>query len=118
MTPTHEEFRNDHIAVAFLITFRTYGTWLHGDTRGSVDRLHNRYGTPKLSPNPRRQRYEQSLLKQPPVRLSLKQREAAADGIREICKKKDWGLWASTYVPIMVTLSSQPIAVQKKSGRY
>ncbi len=94
MTPAHEEFRNDHIAVAFLITFRTYGTWPHGDARGSVDRLHNRYGSPKLPPNPRRQRYEQGLLKQPPVRLSFKQREAAADGVREICKKKDWGLWA------------------------
>ena len=29
--------------LAFLITFRTYGTWLHGDERGSVNRFRNQY---------------------------------------------------------------------------
>ncbi|MDQ3490280.1 MAG: hypothetical protein M3449_04330 [Acidobacteriota bacterium] len=29
------------IPLAFLTTFRTYGTWLHGDKRGSIDRFHN-----------------------------------------------------------------------------
>jgi hypothetical protein len=32
--------------LAYLITFPTYGTWLHGDERGSVDRDHNLPGTP------------------------------------------------------------------------
>ena len=31
------------IPLAYLITFRSYGTWLHGDKRGSVDRFHNHY---------------------------------------------------------------------------
>ena len=34
------------VPLAYLITFRTYGTWLHGDARGSVDREHNVFGTP------------------------------------------------------------------------
>ena len=93
MTPPHEEFRSDGNVLAYFITFRTYGTWLHGDQRGSIDRFHNRYGTPKLPPNRLREQYERGLLKQPSVRLSFKQREAAADGIREVCKKKDCGLW-------------------------
>ena len=38
-------------ALAYLISFRTYGTWLHGDKRGSVDRFHNRYCSPYLPPN-------------------------------------------------------------------
>ena len=29
--------------LAYFISFRTYGTWLHGDERGSIDRFHNRY---------------------------------------------------------------------------
>jgi len=29
------------IPLAFLITFRTYGSWLHGDMRGSIDRYNN-----------------------------------------------------------------------------
>jgi REP element-mobilizing transposase RayT len=94
MTSPHEEFRDDHTPLAFFITFRTYGSWLHGDQRGSVDRFHNRYGSPKLPPNRIRQQYERNMLKRPPVRLNRRQREAATEGIREICKKRNWGLWA------------------------
>jgi hypothetical protein len=91
MSYPHEESFGQPLA--FFITFRTYGTWLHGDPRGSVDRFHNRYGTPKLPPNKMRQQYEAGLLKRSPVRLTVKQREAAADGIREICKRRNWSLW-------------------------
>jgi len=31
--------------LAYLITFRWYGTWLHGDERGSIDRFHNKFET-------------------------------------------------------------------------
>jgi hypothetical protein len=46
-------FESDHyrIPLAYLITFRSYGTWLHGDPRGSVDRFHNVYGKPRLPPS-------------------------------------------------------------------
>ena len=36
----------------YFLTFRTYGTWLHGDERGSVDRKHNQFGEPLLLPSP------------------------------------------------------------------
>jgi hypothetical protein len=39
------------IPLAHLITFRSYGTWLHGDKRGSVDRFHNQYKSPYLPPD-------------------------------------------------------------------
>jgi hypothetical protein len=42
---THREFRTEDIPLAYLISFRAYGTWLHGDRRGSVGHFHNRYGT-------------------------------------------------------------------------
>lgn len=29
MTRPHLEFKDDHIPIAYLITFRGYGTWLH-----------------------------------------------------------------------------------------
>ena len=51
MAHTHREFRTEDIPLAYLISFRAYGTWLHGDRRGSVDRFHNRYGTPRIPPN-------------------------------------------------------------------
>jgi REP element-mobilizing transposase RayT len=91
MTPTHQEFSDDHTPIACFIS---YGTWLHGDRRGSVDRFHNRYGTPKLAPNPQRRKYEESLLKRPPVKLTAKQRAATEDAIRDTCKTRKWILWA------------------------
>jgi REP element-mobilizing transposase RayT len=94
MTPTHQEFSDDHTPTACFITFRSYGTWLHGDQRRSVDRFHNRYGTPKLAPNPQRRKYEESLLKRPPVKLTAKQRAATEDAIRDTCKTRKWILWA------------------------
>jgi hypothetical protein len=38
-------------ALAYFITWTCYGTWLHGDKRGSVDDSHNRYGMPYLPEN-------------------------------------------------------------------
>ena len=50
MTQPHQEFNDDHTPVAYLLTFRSYGTWLHGDRRALVDRFHSIYGTPRLPP--------------------------------------------------------------------
>src|SRR5882724_2680614 len=88
-----EDFKDDHTPVGFLITFRCFGTWLHGDRRGSVDRFHNVYGTPKLGPERARVKYERKLMTQPPVRLSAKRRAAAEQGVKDACKKRGWQLW-------------------------
>ena len=107
MTLSHQEFTDDHTPIAFFITFRTYGTWLHGDERGSVDRVHNRYGTPRLPANKLRQQYELKLLKQPPVWLTATQREVVTEAIKKACKERNWGLWAinarPNHVHIVVT---------------
>jgi REP element-mobilizing transposase RayT len=87
------EFNDDHTPVGYLITFRAYGTWMHGDERGSVDRLHRRYGTPMLPPSPRRKEVEKAYLKQSPVRLNARQRRAIASSIRETCVIRKWNLW-------------------------
>ena len=47
-------WNNTDIPLAYLITFRSYGTWLHGDERGSVDRFHNQYLSPRVAPDPQR----------------------------------------------------------------
>lgn len=78
---------------AYLITFRGRGTWLHGDNRGSIDRLHNRYGSPVVPPSPQRRKLNLSRLKNPPVKLSSKQRHAVEIAIRETCKIRKWDLW-------------------------
>ncbi len=82
------------IPLAYLITFRCYGTWLHGDERGSVDRFHNQYGSPRIAPNEKWRQYKTQLLKHSPVRLDRMQRSAVESAIRETCNLRDWSLLA------------------------
>jgi REP element-mobilizing transposase RayT len=106
------EFRNEEFPLAYLITFRSYGTWLHGDRRGSVDRFHNRFGTPRLPPNELRRKYNQNLLKRSPVRLRSRQRTAVEEAIRETCKIRKWDFWTtnvrSNHVHTVVSASCKP----------
>ena len=81
------------IPVAYFITFRSYGTWLHGRS-GSVDRFHNTYDTPKLPPNQQRLQYNQRNLSQSPVKLGTRARAAVESAVRETCEIRKWGLWA------------------------
>ena len=80
--------------LAYLITFRTYGTWLHGDARGSVDRHHNVYGTPMLDSKPALQAAERSQLRQSPILLTGAQCIMVAEAVRGVCRDRDWSLLA------------------------
>src|SRR3990167_3915650 len=42
---------DDHFPKAYFITFTAYGNWVHADARGSVDREHNEFATPRIKPN-------------------------------------------------------------------
>ena len=107
----HDEFNTDGV-LAYLISFRCYGTWLHGDPRGSMDRIHNRYGAPKIQPNPQRVKYEKSLLKSPPVRLNTERRHIVEHAIRETCRIRKWNLRAinvrTNHVQTVVTSRKKP----------
>jgi REP element-mobilizing transposase RayT len=60
----------------------------------SVDRFHNRYGSPKLPANSKRWKYNRSLLKQPPVKLTARRRAEVDAAIRETCQIRKLLLWA------------------------
>jgi REP element-mobilizing transposase RayT len=106
------EAPNDKIPLAYLITFRANGTWLHGDRRGSVDRFHNRYGTPRIPPNEQWRKYNQNTLANPPVRLRHRQIVLIEDAIRETCKIRNRGLWTtnvrSNHVHSVVSAPCKP----------
>ena len=82
------------IPLAHLITFRCYGTWLHGDDRGAVDRDHNRYKAPYAPANENRNRLNRNMLKSEPVVLDAARRASAASAIRETCVYRKWTLHA------------------------
>ncbi len=60
---------DNEFPLAYLITFRTYGTWLHGDERGSIDRYHNRYKGERVPANAVIQQQHKVKLKSKPVLL-------------------------------------------------
>jgi REP element-mobilizing transposase RayT len=80
--------------IAYLITFRAYGTWLHGDARGSVDRHDNVYGAPRIPPNSAWQDHNRQTLKQEPVTLGAERRNAVRDAVCETCAFRSWTLFA------------------------
>ena len=82
------------IPLAYLITFRCYGTWLHGDERGSIDRSHNVYKSPRLAPNQKWHQHNKQTLKNEPVSLNTEQRICVEKAIRETCDKRQWTLEA------------------------
>lgn len=80
--------------LAYLISFRTYGSWLHGDPRGSVSRHRNQYRTAYLPPeenwltkNKLRQAREE-------VILNSRQRECVRQAIKDVCSFRGLTLFA------------------------
>jgi len=98
--------------LAYFISFRTYGTWLHGDRRGSIDRFHNTYGSPYLPPNAPWHRYKQQLLKTKPLILTAAQRRVVEEAIRETCRIRRWALLAvnprTNHIHVVVTANKKP----------
>ena len=80
--------------LAFFITFRCYGTWLHGDERGSVDRNNNVYGTPTIPGNKKWPDVSVANLKHPPVNLDLHMRRSVEFAIIDTCKRREWDRYA------------------------
>jgi len=85
--------------LAFHITFGTYGTRLHGDERGTVDRSMNRPGDPIIGKDGDWERFERSRLRFDPVFLTREQMICAEDAIPLICERGEWQLWTSAAGP-------------------
>src|SRR5882762_1595428 len=79
------EFQDRTWPLGYLITFRCYGTWLHGTERGSIDRRnYNRYGTPDMPANEKLVDDERAELKNPAILLTRAQSDVVASAIREV----------------------------------
>ena len=103
-----EMWNETDIPLAHLITFRGYGTWLHGDERGSIDRFHNRYQSPYIPPNQRWHQHNSRTLRCEPVLLNAAQRESIEAAVRETCDLRQWLLRAisvrTNHVHVVVSL--------------
>jgi REP element-mobilizing transposase RayT len=119
------DFDDNEFPLAYLITFRCYGTRVHGDERYSVDRRHNVYGAPKISPNRILQNSDANQLKHPPQRLDAPKRQVVEEAVREVCNYRRYILRAinvrTNHVHTVVTAMRKPepvlIAFQAYSTR-
>lgn len=80
--------------IAYLLTFRTYGTWLHGDERGSIDKYHNRFGGRRAVVSHDREAVDRRRLKSPPFLLNAEARKIGEQAIWEVAEIRHWNLIA------------------------
>ena len=98
--------------IAYLLTFRCYGTWLHGDERGSINRFENQYLSPYHKPDKNWEDFNKAKLKSDAVSLNAHQRQIVEQTIREVCEFKDWVLHAvnvrTNHLHAVVSAKSKP----------
>jgi REP element-mobilizing transposase RayT len=116
------DFDDNEFPLAYLITFRCYGTWVHGDQRGSMDRKHNLYGSPKIAPNSGLLRSDKMQLKHRAHNLGAIEREVVEKAIREVCAYRRYMLRAinvrTNHVHAVVTAMSKPEPVLNAFQAY
>lgn len=98
--------------LAYFITFRTYGTWLHGDERGSMQRGLTGPGAPMLDRNPQREAWEASRRLGQPVTLGRAERQVVDGAIRETAATREWPVHAlngrTNHVHVVVSVEIPP----------
>ncbi len=76
--------------VTYLLTFSCYGTRLHGDERGTVDRNHNLAGSRYLPCEPTWIDAERRNMSQARYHLDAPRRSIVIRSILEVCAHRDW----------------------------
>lgn len=83
------------IPLAYMITCRTYATWLHGDIRTSVDRNHNIFCTPRINENTSFNNAMRKQCSEDPFLLNASQRKIVLQSILKTCEYTQWHLYAA-----------------------
>ena len=122
LRPMVRDFDDNEFPLAYLISFRACGTWLHGDQRGSMSRRQNKYGTPRIAPNPGLQRAETKQLKHPALSLDGRERPVIEQAIRQVCFHRGYWLRAidvrTSHVHTVVSAATKPEPVLQAFQAY
>jgi len=90
-----ELYEENEFPLAYLLTFRTFGTWLHGDIRWSVGRIRRSPRESKLiQPNVPLKEAMAEEMEQPAVILDRSQRRIVQLAIEEVCAHRGYTLRA------------------------
>lgn len=109
-------------AMRFFITFGCYGTHLHGDESGSVDRHHNTPGTRLAEASPARVAVKREQMDQPPYYLDGERRATVLRAICDVCLHRGWRLWAAhirtNHVHVVVEAEVRPEMIMNAFKSY
>ena len=89
-----DEFSTSGYPLAYLFTFRCYGTWLPGDSRGTITKYNNAYGSRYFPPDGDWRTRSKDFMNGDPVTLTGPMRAAVTASIRETCSVRPWELFA------------------------
>src|SRR2546422_11604996 len=105
----------------WLLTWTTYGSWLPGDTRGSVTSVrnhapkrkrHNQPGAPIDPAMPGLETSAEKLLKAEPVRLSRVDADVLLNQLHETAAFRHWKLFAcaimANHVHVVIGVPGDP----------
>ena len=116
------DYDDNEFPLAYLVSFRAYGSWLHGDERGSTSRKQNKFGTPRLPPKPQLQLAETKQLKHPPIKLNARRRLVVENAIREVCMHRNYWLRAinirTNHVHTVVSAALKPEPILQAFQAY
>ncbi len=108
--------------MVYFITFACYGSHLHGDGEGSVDRKHRVYGGPLVDEKPGLVAAEQRLMDQLPYELDEVRRGIVLASLRKRCAEREWHLLAahvrSSHVHIVVEAETKPERIMNDLKSY
>lgn len=98
--------------LAYLLTWTCYGTWLHGDRRGSVHTSIASRGAPLEAPSERRRAVMRNRLDHEPVHLPPDARRVVEAAVADHCAHRSWWLGAcnarSNHVHCVVAAPGAP----------
>lgn len=108
-----ELFETNEFPIAYLLTFRTYGTWLHGDERSSVRRNgNNQYLGPRVTPSVPLKESLQKAQKEAPFVMDTEQRKCVEGAIKEVCEFREYLLRAlnvrTNHAHVVVSAAAKP----------
>ena len=109
--------------LAYLITIRSYGTWLHGDERGSIDRHgFNTYGTPRMFQSKRLQDFMRQEIKETPFLIGKTERICILETVREVCDFRGYELLAvnirTNHLHAVVSANTNPEKIVNEFKAY
>jgi REP element-mobilizing transposase RayT len=95
MVMSNYDWDDNEYPLAYLITLRTHGTWLHGDARGAVERHgRNIYGTERIVLDPMFSVKMDENMESDPFPLDGPRRGSVERAIRSVCRMRNYGLSA------------------------